>query len=142
MKIIPMNITDTSVLQLFSEHDDYMLDFLGDDKVYYTRYSESENLEKVLVAYVDNCPIGCVAYRRKADGVGEIKRLFIRKEYRGKGISKELLTTVESYAKEQGCHTLFLDTRITLEPAVSLYRAFGFRIVFQQGLYIQMEKAV
>ena len=140
MKIIPMNITDTSVLQLFSEHDDYMLDFLGDDKVYYTRYSESENLEKVLVAYVDNCPIGCVAYRRKADGVGEIKRLFIRKEYRSKGISKKLLATIESYAKEQGCHTLFLDTRITLEPAVSLYRAFNFNIIFQQGLYIQMEK--
>lgn len=140
MKIIPISITDTSVLQLFSEHDDYMLDFLGDDKVYYTRYSESENLEKVLVAYVDNCPIGCVAYRRKADGVGEIKRLFIRKEYRSKGISKKLLATIESYAKEQGCHTLFLDTRITLEPAVSLYRAFGFNIIFQQGLYIQMEK--
>ena len=142
MKIIPMNITDTSVLQLFSEHDDYMLDFLGDDKVYYTPYSESENLEKVLVAYVDNCPIGCVAYRGKADGVGEIKRLFIRKEYRGQGISKELLATIESYAKEQGCHTLFLDTRITLEPAVCVYRAFGFNIIFQQGLYIQMEKAV
>lgn len=140
MKIIPMNITDTSVLQLFSEHDDYMIDFLGDDKVYYTRYSEQENLEKVWVAYVDNCPIGCVAYRRKADGVGEIKRLFIRKEYRGKGISKELLKTIESYAKEQGCHTLFLDTRITLEPAVSLYRTFSFNIIFQQGLYIQMEK--
>lgn len=140
MQIISKSITDTSVLQLFSEHDDYMLDFLGDDKVYYTRYSESENLEKVLVAYVDNCPIGCVAYRRKADGVGEIKRLFIRKEYRSKGISKKLLATIESYAKEQGCHTLFLDTRITLEPAVSLYRAFGFNIIFQQGLYIQMEK--
>lgn len=86
--------------------------------------------------------VGCVAYRRKADGVGEVKRLFIRDEYRGKGISKELLKTVESYAKEQGCHTLFLDTRVTLEPAVSVYCAFGFCIVFQQGLYIQMEKAV
>lgn len=30
--------------------------------------------------------------------------------------------------------------QLTLEPAVSLYSAFGFRIVFQQGLYIQMEK--
>jgi hypothetical protein len=35
---------------------------------------------------------------------------------------------------------LFLDTRITLEPAVSIYRNRGYRIIFQQGLYIQMEK--
>lgn len=140
MQITPISVTDTNILQLFSEHDDYMIDFLGDDKQYYTRYSENENLEKVWAVHVDNQPIGCVAYRRKADGVGEVKRLFIRKEYRGKGIAKELLKAVECYAKEQGCHTLFLDTRITLEPTVSIYRAFGFHITFQQGLYIQMEK--
>ena len=68
--------------------------------------------------------------------------MFIKEEYRGRGIAKELLKTVENHAREQGCHTLFLDTRITLEPAVSLYRAFGFDIVFQQGLYIQMEKEI
>lgn len=142
MSIDSMNITDEIVLKLFSEHDDHMIDFLGDDKLYYTRYNQNENIEKVWVVSSGNLPIGCIAYRKKADGAGEIKRLYIKEEYRGKGISKELLKTVECYAKEQGCHTLFLDTRITLEPAVSLYRSFGFSIVFQQGLYIQMEKTI
>lgn len=140
MKIVSMNITDKSVLQLFSEHDDYMIDFLGDDKWCYTRYSENENIERVWVAYFDHLPAGCIAYRKKSDGVGEVKRMFIRDEYRGKGLSKKLLEIVDGHAKEQGCHTLFLDTRIILEPAVSIYRSFGFSIVFQQGLYIQMEK--
>lgn len=142
MKILSMNITDRDVLNLFSQHDDFMIDFLGDDKWCYTRYSEKENIGRVWVAYDDNLPIGCVAYREKDTGVTEVKRLFIKKEYRGKGISRELLKTVQEYAEEQGCHALFLDTRITLEPAVSIYRDFGFRIVFQQGLYIQMEKRV
>lgn len=140
MRIVSMSVTDPSVLQLFSLHDDYMINFLGDDKWYYTRYSENENIESVWVVYSDDIPVGCIAYRKKSDGVGEIKRLFIRSEYRGRGISKQLLDTVECYAKEHGCHTLFLDTRITLEPAVSIYRKFGFSIIFQQGLYIQMEK--
>lgn len=140
MKIASMNTTDKNILQLFSEHDDYMIEFLGDDSWCYTRYSENENIEKVWGLSIDNHVIGCIAYRKKDDEVGEVKRLFIKKEYRGKGIAKGLLKTVEDYAKEQGCDTLFLDTRITLEPAVSLYRAFGFNIVFQQGLYIQMEK--
>ena len=134
-----MSVSDTQVLELFSEHDDYMIDFLGDDKDCYTRYSAAENIEKVWVAFEDNTPIGCVAYRTKTDDTGEVKRLFIRSGYRGKGISKALLSEVKSYAKTQGSNKLFLDTRITLEPAVSLYRSFGFEITFRQGLYIQME---
>lgn len=140
MKIVSMSVTDSSVLHLFSLHDDYMISFLGDDKWCYTRYSENENIESVWMAYSDDVPIGCIAYRKKSNGVGELKRLFIRSEYRGSGISKKLVDTVECYAKEHSCHTLFLDTRITLEPAVSIYRNLGFSIVFQQGLYIQMEK--
>ncbi len=139
MNIVSMNVSDTQVLELFSEHDDYMINFLGNDKDCYTRYSAAENIEKVWVAYEENMPIGCVAYRTKTDDTGEVKRLFIRGGYRGKGISKALLADVKSYAKTKGCTKLFLDTCITLEPAVSLYRSFGFEIIFQQGLYIQME---
>ena len=140
MKIVSTNVTDKNILQLFSEHDDHMIEFLGNDSGCYTRYSEKENIGRVWVVMDDNCPIGCIAYKEKTEGVGEVKRLFIKKHYRGKGISKKLLKTVEYYAKEQGCHKLFLVTRITLEPAVSIYRAVGFNIVFQKGLYIQMEK--
>lgn len=105
MNIIPMSISDTRVLELFSEHNDYMINFLGADKDCYTRYSAAENIKKVWAAFEENMPIGCVAYRTKT----------------------------------KGCTKLFLDTRITLEPAVSLYRSFGFEITFRQGLYIQME---
>lgn len=142
MNIVPMSVSDTQVLELFSEHDDYMIDFLGDDKDCYTRYSAAENIEKVWVVFEDNAPIGCVAYRTKTDDTGEVKRLFIRGNHRGKGISKTLLSEVKSYAKTQGCAKLFLDTRITLEPAVSLYRSIGFEITFRQGLYIQMEMKI
>lgn len=142
MNIIPAKTTDESVLHLFSEHDDYMIDFLGDDKKYYTRYSESENIEAVWVVVEDDISAGCIAYRKKEEGIGEVKRLFLEERYRGRGIAGELLKTVENYAKEQGCRKLFLDTRITLEPAVSLYLAFGFEVVFQQRLYVQMEKSI
>lgn len=140
MNIQPMKNTDTIVLELFSLHDDFMIEFLGEDSHYYTRYTESEKIENVWVVFEENHPVGCVAYRTKSDGIGEVKRLFVKKEYRGRGISKELLRVLENHAVEQGCTKLFLDTRITLEPAVPLYRSFGFDIVFQQGLYVQMEK--
>lgn len=140
MKIVQMDTKDERILEIFSEHDDHMIDFLGKDSRFYTRYSESENIENVWGAYIEDQLAGCIAYREKAAGIGEVKRLFVRKEYRGNGLSKNLLDTVERHAKARGCNALFLDTRITLEPAVSIYRASGFDIILQQGLYIQMEK--
>ena len=142
MDIVSVDAHDAAVLALFSEHDDFMQDLLGEDRACYTRHTPAENIEKVWVAYEENVPIGCVAYRAKSDGVGEVKRLFVKSEYRGRGISKALLSELKSCAKAEGCTKLFLDTRITLEPAVSLYRSFGFKITFQQGLYIQMETVI
>ena len=142
MSILSMREPDGAALALFSEQDDFMQDFLGEDRRYYTRYGTHEHLEKIWVIYDGDSPAGCIAFRQKAEGLGEVKRLFVRAQHRGKGLSKPLLAAVEARARERGCRTLFLDTRITLEPAVSIYRRAGFHIVFQQGLDIQMEKTL
>lgn len=47
MKILSAEVTDKDVLELFSRHDDFMIDFLGDDKNCYTRYNENEKIEKL-----------------------------------------------------------------------------------------------
>lgn len=99
MNIVSMRAFDKEVLELFSEHDDYMIGFLGNDKDCYTRYSTAENIENVWVAYEENMPIGCVAYRTKTDDMGEVKRLFIRSGYHGRGISKAMLSEVKTTQK-------------------------------------------
>jgi N-acetylglutamate synthase-like GNAT family acetyltransferase len=119
MKITFLDVISEEVIQLFSEQDDFMIDFLGDDSVYYTRYSKKENIKNVWVAYFDDLPIGCAAYRKKSTDVGEVKRMFIKNKYRGRGISKSLLDMVEQHAKQCGDHTLHLITRITLKPAIT-----------------------
>ena len=140
MEIKAEEAVGQDALELFAEHDDFMQDFLGEDRHFYTRYGEWEKLQRIWLAREEDRPAGCAAYRKKDGETGEVKRVYVKKEYRGRGISKALLGAVEDYARKDGCRKLYLDTRITLEPAVSLYRAFGFQIVFQQGLYIQMEK--
>ncbi len=47
--------------------------------------------------------------------------MFMKHEYRGRGISKLMLNMVEQYEKQCGDHKLHLSTRITLEPAITLY---------------------
>ena len=140
MKILPSDIRAPEVLRLFSAHDDFMIDFLGEDSVYYTRYSAGEKLQAVWVAYDGEAPVGCAAYRKKSRGVGELKRMFVKGEYRGRGISKALLTAVEEYARQRGDRALYLDTRVTLEPAMTLYRRAGFVEVARNGLYVELQK--
>ena len=140
MQIERREADDPEILGLFSEHDDFMIGFLGEDRIYYSRYGEHEKLEAVWAAVVNGQTVGCAAYRTKETSVGEVKRVFVKSECRGKRISKALMDAVEAHARKQGCEKLFLDTRITLEPAVSIYRKRGFEEIFRAGLYIQMEK--
>ena len=49
MEIISLKITDATVLAFFAKHDDYMLEFLDEDKKYYSRYNENEEIEKINV---------------------------------------------------------------------------------------------
>lgn len=140
MKITSLDVISEEVIKLFSEQDDYMIDFLGADGVSYTRYSKNEKIKRVWLAYFDKLPIGCVAYSKKSSDVGEVKRMFIKHEYRGRGISKLMLNMVEQYAKQCGDHKLHLSTRITLEPAITLYRHSRFFETFRDGLYVEMEK--
>jgi putative acetyltransferase len=72
-------------------------------------------------------PAGCVAVRRLARGICEMKRLFVRTEYRGFGVGRALAEAAVNAGRELGYERMRLDTLEKLQGAVSLYRAMGFR---------------
>ena len=57
---------------------------------------------------------------------GEIKRMFVRPELRGRGIAGALLEFLEAQAHDQGCEVLMLETGIHQPEALALYRRFGY----------------
>lgn len=69
---------------------------------------------------------GCVALRDLGDGVCEMKRLFVRPEYRGCGIGKALADRAVLEARRLGYAKMRLDTLDRLTQAVGLYRSMGF----------------
>lgn len=81
---------------------------------------------KLYLAYNDSKLAGCIALRRFDKEACEMKRLFVRPEFRGKKIGEKLVKKVIEDARLMGYKKIYLDTLFTLKNAVHLYRNLGF----------------
>ncbi len=81
---------------------------------------------RLILAYDDGKLAGCVALRRIDDSVCEMKRLYLRPEFRGKGIGRKLADEIVEAAREIGYTKMRLDTVPSMKTAISLYRSLGF----------------
>jgi GNAT superfamily N-acetyltransferase len=70
---------------------------------------------------------GIACMRKIRENTGEIKRMFVRPEFRGRGIGRALLDALVAEAQEIGYPTLRLDSTRFMEAAHALYRSVGFK---------------
>ncbi len=81
----------------------------------YTAMKPPEGI--IYILEVDGEAAGMGILRKNEDGVGEIKRMFTRPEFRGNGYGQEMLRKLEGTAEEFGYSTLRLDTRVDAAAA-------------------------
>jgi putative acetyltransferase len=90
---------------------------------------------------------GCVALHQLAPGVCEMKRLYLRPQFRGKGLGHVLAETVIAAARSTSCRRMRLDTVEPVMPnAVAMYRRLGFKEIepycdnpIEGALYMELE---
>jgi GNAT superfamily N-acetyltransferase len=81
---------------------------------------------RLLLAYVEDTPVGVACLKELEGTTGEVKRMYVRPEYRGRGIGKALMQKLIAEAAEIGYTCLRLDSARFMAEAHRLYSSMGF----------------
>ena len=80
----------------------------------------------LILALVDGRAAGCIALRKVDDDICEMKRLYVRNDYRGLGIGNKLISMIIEEASKLNYSYMRLDTLPTMRKAQELYKSYGF----------------
>lgn len=114
----------------------------GAEHSFYAQFNKIDKIRYAVVAYENEKAVGCGAFKEYSAGVAEIKRMFVRPENRGRGIAGEILTDLETWAKELGFSECILETGIKQPEAIRLYRRSGYETITSYGQYLNVENSV
>ncbi len=89
------------------------------------RYAEPEGC--LIVASVADLPAACGAFRRLNEESCEMKRLYVRPEFRGHSLGRKIAEQLMGKAAEAGYRAMRLDTLPFMGAAIKLYRSLGFQ---------------
>jgi len=99
-----------------------------DDRARIRQYI-SDPTSCILLAYHNTTPVGCILYRPlpHLGSVGEVKRLYVRPDFRRRGIADQLLQELEAFASSRRDEWLYLDTSDDLEAAIAFYERHEYK---------------
>ena len=78
---------------------------------------------------VDGQAVGYGGYRQHDATTGEIKRMYVRPPYRGRGYGRRILQRLEGHGRARGANALILETGVRNDAAISLYHSAGYTAV-------------
>lgn len=142
MELLRTNNSNTDFQALCSNLNDELNERYGILQSKYDNLNVIEKNETVLVGYLSGEPVACGCFKTFDDKTIEIKRMYIKSEYRGKGLSSHLLSSLEIWAEELGYTQALLETGKRQPEAIKLYQKQGYQVTEKYGPYIDLDNSV
>jgi putative acetyltransferase len=114
----------------------------GADATFYAQYNKLDLIRHAVVAYQDDEPVGCGAFKEFEPDAVEIKRMFVQPTYRQQGVARAVLQELEQWASELGYARCVLETGKRQPEAIALYQRSGYAFTPNYGQYVGVENSV
>ncbi|MBP7185876.1 MAG: GNAT family N-acetyltransferase, partial [Ruminococcus sp.] len=105
-------------------------------------YNISESVRTVIIAYIDDIPVGCAGLKPYNDCDAEIKRVWVEPKNRRHHIAADMMKMIEETARNMYFKRTVLQTREAMAEAVSLYEKLGYYHIENYPPYDKLEGAV
>lgn len=142
LQIKRTNSSDNDFHLLIGQLDKYLLSRYGDLQNYYGQFNKIENLETVVLAYINGEVAGCGCFKKFDDESVEVKRMFVVEQHRGKAIGAAILDELEKWAGEIGNRSTVLELGNNQPEAIRLYLKQGYQVIANYGQYVGMETSI
>jgi GNAT superfamily N-acetyltransferase len=107
----------------------------GEEHAFFAQFNGTDNIKHVVVAYENGVAVGCGAFREFKEGTAEIKRMFVREDFRDKGIGKLILQELEDWVLELSFLRCILETGRNRPEAMAFYERNQYREISNFGPY-------
>lgn len=135
---------DENFIVLCHELDDFLNELVGgeENRTEYIPYNKPDDIHDAVIVYDGDVLVGGAGFKRYDDECAEVKRVFIRQDYRGRGISNRLMELLEDAARKQGYRYFILESGEPLIAAMALYRNIGYKVIPNYGQYKDMADSI
>src|SRR6187397_230592 len=127
---------------LVTHLDNELWNELNEDQAQYDQYNKVPDLPTVIMIYVNDKPAACGCFKQYDAGTIEIKRMFVEKEFRRRGLSKIVLDELEIWAIEHKARHAILETSIHFTAAKTLYMNAGYKVIPNYDQYVGLTESV
>ncbi|MBC7555819.1 MAG: GNAT family N-acetyltransferase [Chryseobacterium sp.] len=141
MELKRTNSEDLDFINLVKDLDFYLALKDGEEHFYYAQFNKISALQNCLVVFENDEAIGCGAIKSFGENVAEVKRMYVKPEFRNKGFATIILTELEQWAKELKFKKTILETGKRQTEAVNLY-AKTYSIIPNYGQYAGIENSI
>jgi GNAT superfamily N-acetyltransferase len=136
LEIIKTNSQNTDFIKLTKLLDNELNERYGELQKQYEKYNKVDQMNDVIIISKNKVSVACGALKEHGSNTVELKRIFVKKEYRRQGLSKLIINKLEELAINNGYKYALLETGIKQAEAINLYKNSGYDVIQNYGPYV------